>query len=217
MAAIAYSVGGVPTRKPAPDNSRRRRQRGNHLRLVEAPLFDEPIFEELKEESEALSAEWSVWRRPMPMIPRPQIITNYVPAEMPASFLAPLALPTKRAVPSINYQRERVVHESSRALAINAPRYRLRRLVACIALGFAIFGGLSGASALAGSHQGSPAVISGSVQIPGGYEYTVQPGDTLWSIASRVYPNGDPRALVTQLESQLRGATPTPGVHLRLP
>jgi Tfp pilus assembly protein FimV len=45
----------------------------------------------------------------------------------------------------------------------------------------------------------------------------VKPGDTLWSIASRLEPSGDPRPLVAQLQSELHGATLDPGARLVLP
>jgi hypothetical protein len=47
--------------------------------------------------------------------------------------------------------------------------------------------------------------------------YTVQPGDTLWSIAERVDPAGDPRPLVARLASQVGSDTVVPGEHLVLP
>lgn len=48
---------------------------------------------------------------------------------------------------------------------------------------------------------------------------TVQPGDTLWSIASRVAPNADPRAEVAALQQRNRLAGPdlVPGQRLQLP
>lgn len=48
--------------------------------------------------------------------------------------------------------------------------------------------------------------------------YVVQPGDTLWSIATRlVGPAGDPRPVVAQLQAENHGATIVPGAVLRLP
>jgi nucleoid-associated protein YgaU len=48
-------------------------------------------------------------------------------------------------------------------------------------------------------------------------DYIVQPGDTLWSIAVRLDPKGDPRVVVGQLEAQTGSDTVVPGEHLRLP
>jgi LysM repeat protein len=47
--------------------------------------------------------------------------------------------------------------------------------------------------------------------------YVVQPGDTLWSIAVRLDPAGDPRSVVAQLETQVGGDNVVPGESLVLP
>ncbi len=47
--------------------------------------------------------------------------------------------------------------------------------------------------------------------------YVVQPGDTLWSIATRFDRGGDPRALVAQLAAQTGSEAVYPGERLRLP
>lgn len=47
--------------------------------------------------------------------------------------------------------------------------------------------------------------------------YVVRPGDTLWSIAERVDPSGDPRPLVARLAAQVGSDTIVPGEQLRLP
>ncbi|HUO48811.1 MAG TPA: LysM domain-containing protein [Acidimicrobiales bacterium] len=47
--------------------------------------------------------------------------------------------------------------------------------------------------------------------------YVVQPGDSLWSIAARLDPTGDPRPVVAKLASQVGGDTVVPGEHLVLP
>jgi LysM domain len=94
-----------------------------------------------------------------------------------------------------------------------SPAVRRRRsLLACMAAALVVLalplsgtGGRSHAtgSALAGA--GRPST------------YTVQPGDTLWSIASRVDPSGDPRPLVSRLAAQVGSDTVVPGEHLVLP
>jgi nucleoid-associated protein YgaU len=47
--------------------------------------------------------------------------------------------------------------------------------------------------------------------------YVVQPGDTLWSIATRLDPSGDPRPLVAALAREAGGDTVYPGERLELP
>jgi hypothetical protein len=47
--------------------------------------------------------------------------------------------------------------------------------------------------------------------------YVVQPGDTLWSIAVRLDPTGDPRPTVAKLEAEVGGDGVVPGEQLVLP
>ena len=47
--------------------------------------------------------------------------------------------------------------------------------------------------------------------------YTVQPGDTLWSIAERVDPTSDPRPLVARLAAQTGSDNVVPGERIVLP
>lgn len=47
--------------------------------------------------------------------------------------------------------------------------------------------------------------------------YTVRPGDTLWSIATRLDPAGDPRPLVTQLATETDSDTVMAGQRIWLP
>jgi hypothetical protein len=47
--------------------------------------------------------------------------------------------------------------------------------------------------------------------------YTVRPGDTLWSIATRLDPSGDPRPLVTQLATETGSDTVLVGERVWLP
>lgn len=73
-----------------------------------------------------------------------------------------------------------------------------------------------GAGALRGATP-RPAVLSGSRAVAGGYLYRVRPGDTLWSIASRLEPNADPRPLVDELAAQVPAGTLVVGETLHLP
>jgi hypothetical protein len=47
--------------------------------------------------------------------------------------------------------------------------------------------------------------------------YVVRPGDTLWSIAARLDPAGDPRPVVARLAAQIGNETVIPGEQLLLP
>jgi LysM repeat protein len=48
-------------------------------------------------------------------------------------------------------------------------------------------------------------------------DYTVQAGDSLWSIAQRVQPSADPRPLVARLASQTGSEKVVPGERIVLP
>jgi hypothetical protein len=48
------------------------------------------------------------------------------------------------------------------------------------------------------------------------HSYVVRPGDTLWSIAQRLDPTGDPRPVVAKLEAEA-GDNVVPGEQLALP
>ncbi|MCU1689148.1 MAG: peptidoglycan-binding protein [Jatrophihabitantaceae bacterium] len=103
----------------------------------------------------------------------------------------------------------------SAALALSAPPLRMTRrgaivragAVALIALGIIVTAWLSApsSSSAAGDAPGMPAVV------------TVQAGDTLWSLASRLAPDTDPRAVVSDLRrvNRLDSVILQPGQVLR--
>ena len=59
-------------------------------------------------------------------------------------------------------------------------------------------------------------VLAGATVAPHA-EYIVQPGDTMWSIAERLDPSGDPRVVVAQLTAQVGSDTLRVGERLHLP
>jgi len=71
-------------------------------------------------------------------------------------------------------------------------------------------GGRTGSDPLAAPGAGRTAPAAAHV-------WVVQPGDTLWAIAERLDPGGDPRPVVAQLEAQVGSDTLQPGERLRLP
>jgi hypothetical protein len=72
-----------------------------------------------------------------------------------------------------------------------------------------------------GGAGGRPLAISGSAPTGGAlvahHEYVVQPGDSLWTIAARLDPSGDPRPLVDAMTAQIGGTTPVAGERILLP
>ncbi len=87
---------------------------------------------------------------------------------------------------------------------VDPPRARVRHLPLtraqlCAALGavLAVAAFLAVGSAVAGLRQGDPAIPSSAPAV-----LVVQPGDTLWSIAQRIAPAQDPRAVVAELRQR---------------
>jgi Tfp pilus assembly protein FimV len=105
------------------------------------------------------------------------------------------------------------VRPRPRRLPDRATRVRRRRLVvlvAAVVLAFALAGAaqlVSGVASVEDPPRPEP--------IPGS-EYVVQPGDTLWSIAARLAPDDDPRAVVDALRAANGGADLQVGDRLDL-
>lgn len=124
----------------------------------------------------------------------------------------PLARPSSR--PSLR------VIEGGRSPRVQRV-YRRRRGVALalgvVAVALVTFGALRLASAVAGAW--SPATGTTPASTTGGsaaHVVVVQPGDTLWSIATRLHPSGDIRAVVDRL-ARAHGPGPLqPGERIAL-
>ncbi len=94
--------------------------------------------------------------------------------------------------------------------------YWCRRLVAAlivVGLASALWAGLGAlGGALTVSERSSPLGGAGADPV-----YVVQPGDTLWTLARRLDPGGDPRPLVDSLVASRGGATLQVGERISLP
>jgi LysM domain len=124
--------------------------------------------------------------------------------QLPWSFQEQ-ARPTPR-VASIGARRHQ--HE------VFARRRRLVSLAVCALVLLATWGV---ANCLSGLQSSKLATIPGTQVTPNGYIYTVQPGDTVWSIATRLVPNGDPRPVVDEIDAHLSDAAIVPGQRLLIP
>jgi len=83
----------------------------------------------------------------------------------------------------------------------------------------AAVGTLLGAGSLAGAEQaGRPAAPApvAQAQLPAAASYVVQPGETLWSLARRLQPEGDVRPLVARLRVASGGGPIVPGQRIHL-
>lgn len=138
----------------------------------------------------------------------PQRSLYAVPAGVPAAV--PGAVP--RAVPGAVPRGSVTVLHPPAGRDVAAPLRLTRRGVAVLAAAVAMLGlgvvWLAARSAPTGS---AARVVPATV--------TVRAGDTLWSIASRLAPQADPRAEVAALQSanHLPGVRLVPGQILRVP
>ena len=96
----------------------------------------------------------------------------------------------------------------------SAAVHRRRAVSALLAL--AALGTLLGAGSLAGAGQ-APVTTPAARPVPVvATTHVVQPGDTLWTLARRLQPEGDVRPLVARLRAAHGGGPLLPGQRLRL-
>ena len=100
----------------------------------------------------------------------------------------------------------------ARAAAVRRRHILLAVVAVAVLLTLAFAGGGKGSSGLA-----APGPVRTGSVLTAHSEYIVRPGDTLWSIAERLDPRGDPRPLMAKLSRQAGGDTVRPGERLILP
>lgn len=141
-------------------------------------------------------------RIPRPVAPRPRCMRLAV---VPDSAPAPggMVPTTARVVPDVR------VASAGRTSRATFRRRRIGVLVGVVAV--VIMAGRAGA-ALGSASLAAPGRSPSSAPVT---RYVVQPGDSLWSVAGRIAPKEDPRAVVDALV-QVRGNGPLqPGEVVR--
>jgi Tfp pilus assembly protein FimV len=101
---------------------------------------------------------------------------------------------------------------AARAAAVRRRHVLLGVVAIVLLLALAVPWGTKANSAL--SH---PGPLSPGATLAPHSLYIVRPGDTLWSIAERLDPRGDPRPVMAELSAQAGSDTVRPGEHLILP
>jgi hypothetical protein len=93
----------------------------------------------------------------------------------------------------------------------------LLAVLVVIALGLqAVLGGLGGGPLTTSEPPGTGA-LAGVLQPAAMRTYTVQPGDTVWSIARGLSGGGDPRPVVDRLMAERQGRPLQVGERIALP
>jgi hypothetical protein len=137
------------------------------------------------------------------------------PATAPLELLAPAPFrPNAQRCRQARAKRSSCEIEAGRRTSSAVIRRRLLLGIVAVALLTALalpWGGTGGRTL---APPGS-ALAGGTLQA--NHQYVVQPGDTLWSIAVRLDPNGDPRPLVSELAARIGSDVVIPGERLLLP
>lgn len=109
-------------------------------------------------------------------------------------------------------------------VTVHAPRRRVRALVSGVVLAALVALASLGVLALTGADAAASSPASSTTRVPSvavdvaaastPTDVVVRQGDTLWSIARRLHPSGDVRALVDQLARRAGGSTLTVGQRI---
>jgi hypothetical protein len=148
------------------------------------------------------------------------VIVQPAPAPLPDEEVvyAPIT-PLRRADAPREIERRDVARRASER-RVRAAELRRRRvhLLGVAATSVALAGALwIGTSAMASQSQDRLQVLPGSAKAANGYLYQVQPGDTVWSIATRLDPAGDPRPIADQIETEIGGTNLQVGTQVLVP
>ncbi len=111
-------------------------------------------------------------------------------------------------------------HRPGRAsVRVRRRRLALGALVAGVLVALALpVSALGGRSAPAAPAVATPAAaVATPAAAAAATVYTVQPGDTLWSIATKIDGGGDPRPLAAALAARLGSTTVVPGERIAIP
>lgn len=125
----------------------------------------------------------------------------------------PAAAPRRRPVSALPVRSGTVsVLHAPSTPAQSAPLRLTRRGIVVVAAAVAVLGAALVWLASASAPAASPSPVGGAATV------TVQSGDTLWSIATRVAPQRDPRAEVSALQrlNHLDSVALVPGQQLRV-
>ena len=125
----------------------------------------------------------------------------------------------RRKLPGAGAHRPRPNHarcDDPRLVARAAALRRRHILLGVVAVGLLLvlagpLGGRGSAPTVASSPTPAATVVSPHSV------YVARPGDTVWSIAERIAPHGDPQPAVTALRRELGGGPVRPGEKLLLP
>lgn len=240
MAALAYSVGGTRARRRSGSAAvRAGREFGAHpqgrdLRLVAGamPLRSRseggvaPSRDDLGASIHFLQPHQPAGRKALRsrVAPGVRSLQGYAPITplRQAELVEPrriIELPPRPEDPFVVQEREiaRRVAARKRARIARIRRRRAVALLSAVATVGLFVGVWLGAGALSTANSPTLQVLPGSVKSAGGYLYTVQPGDTIWSVASRLTTAGDPRPIVDQLEAEVGGTALQAGTNLLVP